>query len=440
MKRDCAALHRVLAGFAFVMCIGGAVMGSPAGTMFTYQGRLHDDGSPAGGLHDFVFDLFDSAEGGNQVGSTVQVEDVELVDGHFSVGLDFGSVFDGRQLWLQIGVRPGSSQDVFTTLSPRQRIGATPYAQEALNDSDALAALQCAPGQIPKFVNGRWTCANDETEVIQPTPPAVEIGNWKVVVLAGQGSRLQAIVRDAARGRRFDGSLIYLDDLMREARRIDFFDALPVSYEGIEADRYALTYMVETLEFKVGGVRLAIVGVSGGMTKKLFSNQFIFEVNGEPVANVLIVEPGAIAFNGAEAPLHTELPLLPEFPVGPVRAYGFTVDLPLGSVYPDGYWKHIQGGGLNVVALQEEITGYRFGDVILQGDLTQRWERKDLIDWINGWAMGEGKVVLYDVGGIEFMSVAYMKVRPVLYRPPAVDASTQIALEEELTFRAMMIE
>jgi hypothetical protein len=413
--------------------------------MFTYQGRLHDGGSPAGGPHDFVFDLFDSDEGGVQVGGRVQVDDVELVGGHFTVGLDFGAVFDGRQLWLQIGVRPGSSQDVFTTLSPRQRIGATPYAQKALNDSDALAAMQCAPGQIPKFVNGRWTCANDETEVIQPAPPAVEIGNWKVVALAGQGSRLQAIVRDAARGGWFDGSLIYLDNSMTEGRRIDFFDALPVSYTPIDYTWQGTPVsLAETLEFKVGGVRLTTAGVSGGMIKKLFANQFVFEVNGKPVANVLTVEPGAIAFNGAEAPLHTELPVLREFPPAPVRPYGFTVDLPRGLEGQDSSWKHIGGGALEVVT-NEEAIAYRFGDVTVRGDLTQRWERKELIDWINAWTEGDhwetdGELVLYNVSGIEFMSVLYVKVRPVLYRPPSVDASTEIALVEELTFRAMMIE
>ena len=114
------------------------------GTAFSYQSRLMDANKPADGEYDFQFKLFDDANvtDGNQVGSDVNMPDVDVVDGHFTVELDFGSdVFDGDARWLEVVVRPGDSNDVndFVTLSPRQEVTPTPYAfyaKSAGSDSD----------------------------------------------------------------------------------------------------------------------------------------------------------------------------------------------------------------------------------------------------------------------------------------------------------------
>lgn len=99
------------------------------GAAFTYQGRLNDAGSPANGSYDFLFILYDAALGGSQVGSTVTVNDLEVVDGYLTVWLDFGAgVFTGQARWLEISVRPGGSTGSYTILSPRQPLTAAPYA------------------------------------------------------------------------------------------------------------------------------------------------------------------------------------------------------------------------------------------------------------------------------------------------------------------------
>jgi hypothetical protein len=98
------------------------------GTAFTYQGRLTDGSSPASGQYDLAFALYDDRTAGSQVGSTVPVGDVDVVDGLFTVSLDFGDVFDGTALWLQIGVRAGASGGAYSDLSPRQPLTAAPYA------------------------------------------------------------------------------------------------------------------------------------------------------------------------------------------------------------------------------------------------------------------------------------------------------------------------
>lgn len=121
--------------FTVVLVVGQGSLSeaAPMGTAFTYQGRLIDANSAADGLYDFQFKLYDDANTttGNQVGSTIDINELDVIDGYFTVELDFGgSVFDGNAVWLEIGVRPGELEDPndYTTLSPRQGVTPTPYA------------------------------------------------------------------------------------------------------------------------------------------------------------------------------------------------------------------------------------------------------------------------------------------------------------------------
>jgi len=103
---------------------------APMGTAFTYQGRLIDVNNPADGIYDLQFKLYDAPDDeGIQLGGDVNKPDVDIIDGYFTVELDFGSdVFDGNSVWLDIGVRPGDVNDAYTVLYPRHQITAVPYA------------------------------------------------------------------------------------------------------------------------------------------------------------------------------------------------------------------------------------------------------------------------------------------------------------------------
>ncbi|NUQ47242.1 MAG: tail fiber domain-containing protein [Phycisphaerae bacterium] len=110
------------------------------GTAFNYQGQLKNAGSPLTDLADFQFSLWDAAgagnppSGGNQIGSLMSVDNVDVVDGLFTVNIDFGSgAFDGQARWLQIAVRSPAGSGAFTTLSPRQPLSPVPHALVALN-------------------------------------------------------------------------------------------------------------------------------------------------------------------------------------------------------------------------------------------------------------------------------------------------------------------
>jgi len=100
---------------------------SPVGTVFTYQGRLNDGGSPANGTYDFLFYMYDAQSDGNFL-SNYGVPDLTVTDGYFTVQLDFGSgAFTGEARWLEIWVKE-DSQASYTSLSPRVPLIAVPYA------------------------------------------------------------------------------------------------------------------------------------------------------------------------------------------------------------------------------------------------------------------------------------------------------------------------
>src|SRR5438270_14031949 len=59
------------------------------GTAFTYQGRLSDSGSPAQGLYDLRFRIFDFSAGGTAVGGPLTNSSLAIADGLFTASLDF---------------------------------------------------------------------------------------------------------------------------------------------------------------------------------------------------------------------------------------------------------------------------------------------------------------------------------------------------------------
>ncbi|MBK9118028.1 MAG: hypothetical protein IPM18_00250 [Phycisphaerales bacterium] len=120
-----------LAAMTFVSC----ALAAPLATSFTYQGVLSEGGMPANGLYDLQIQVYDAAVGGF-LHSTSNHADVSVVDGRFTVEVNFGagaSPFNGDARWLQIGVRPAGSGGGYTALAPRQSVTAAPYALFALN-------------------------------------------------------------------------------------------------------------------------------------------------------------------------------------------------------------------------------------------------------------------------------------------------------------------
>jgi hypothetical protein len=119
-------------------------------TAFTYQGRLKNGASPAAGLHDFRFRLWDAAAGGAQLGSTQCVDNILVTEGLFTSTIDFGQQFASpTQRFLEIEVRADTglnctSANGFIVLGPRQPLTAAPLASHA-KTAFSLAAADGSP-------------------------------------------------------------------------------------------------------------------------------------------------------------------------------------------------------------------------------------------------------------------------------------------------------
>ena len=103
-------------------------------TTFTYQGELQDNGNLANGSFNIDFSLWDAISHGNQIGMADEQNNVPVVNGKFTVQLNFGaSVFDNSDRWLQISVNG-------TELAPRQPVTRAPYSIQTrgifVNDND----------------------------------------------------------------------------------------------------------------------------------------------------------------------------------------------------------------------------------------------------------------------------------------------------------------
>lgn len=112
-------------GQAAMMLLLGAAAATAQPTQFTYQGQLKQSGAPYSGPVAFDCVLWDADSVGNPVGASLSLPGVNVIDGLFTVQLDFGAgVFDGGRRWLEISVNGA-------TLTPRQEVTAAPYAMFA---------------------------------------------------------------------------------------------------------------------------------------------------------------------------------------------------------------------------------------------------------------------------------------------------------------------
>jgi len=107
---------------------------------FVFQGQLNEAGSPADGVYDLIFDIYDVETDGSPLAGTVVIDDQQVTNGNFTVELDFGDVFDGSSRWISIGVRAGDEVGSYTALNPRAKVGNSPQASFASTAGVAAVA------------------------------------------------------------------------------------------------------------------------------------------------------------------------------------------------------------------------------------------------------------------------------------------------------------
>ena len=141
-----------------LLIISTTTLSAPVGSRFSYQGQLQFNDISVTGAYDFKIELWTQLTGGGFFGPALEIADVEVTDGIFTLELDFTeSPFTGDDLFLKIQVREGASTGNYITMSPRQRINATPYAIQA----DFLAANGATTGQVLKFNGNDWAPGSD---------------------------------------------------------------------------------------------------------------------------------------------------------------------------------------------------------------------------------------------------------------------------------------
>ncbi|MBE7494571.1 MAG: hypothetical protein HS117_06475 [Verrucomicrobiaceae bacterium] len=156
----------LLASLSLVMLAASASAQSSA---FNYQGHLMDGGSSANGSYDLQFTLKNALTGGSTVGTPQVVAPVSVVNGIFTVALDFGgAAFDGGDRFVETGVRPFGSAGPYTVLAPRQKLTSAPYAVRAANAGNAASAANLTgtltAGNVPaNLITGAMLANNTIT-------------------------------------------------------------------------------------------------------------------------------------------------------------------------------------------------------------------------------------------------------------------------------------
>jgi hypothetical protein len=218
------------------------------GTAFTYQGRIHDTGTPVNGVYDLRFAAYGVAGGGTPLAGPVTNSAVAVRDGFFTVTLDFGAnLFTGAPRWLEVGVR-SNGVEPFVDLSPRQALTASPYALFAGTSSNV------ASGAVVRTLNGlkdNVTLAAGANMTITPS------GNTLTLSAAGGGAQW-----------RLNGANAYFDDGRVGVGTNDPAAALEVSGWNGNTLLYA-TAPRPTLIFRdtfaSGGARSIIGGADGDL-------------------------------------------------------------------------------------------------------------------------------------------------------------------------------
>ena len=195
------------------------------GTVFTYEGKLSQNGVPFSGTAEIAPSLWDAPANGNLVGTNNPGTFLVAVsNGLFTASLDFGSApfAGGAPRWLQLGVR--TTADPFSILTPLQPITTTPYAITArfaaqsgfsTNFSGSLAGdvaggqagtvVVAVGGQAASAVASAAVAINGATSAAIPGSVArrdasgglvvggLSAGNITAVAFSGNGANLTSI-------------------------------------------------------------------------------------------------------------------------------------------------------------------------------------------------------------------------------------------------------
>lgn len=170
---------------------------------FTFQGFLEQSGAPLNGTANLAFKLFNSENGSNQVGSTITANAYPVLDGVFSIDLNFaGVMFQDEIRWLQVEVNG-------TPLGPRIEILPAPLAGSTLALQGRRVSMSVpVTGQVLKWDGNQWAPQNDASGATYSAGSGLSLsGTTFSVDFAGSGAANTAARSDHGHyGQVFSGS------------------------------------------------------------------------------------------------------------------------------------------------------------------------------------------------------------------------------------------
>ena len=270
--------------------------------------------------------------------------------------------------------------------------------------------------------------------------PTSTSGTWKAVRVIGEQRLFRDIVLRVADGGSVDGSLVYLNEALEEVRRIDFFGIVPISFDTLRIDSSQGAILRETLEFSVSRVELGSAPPGAG---RFFTNRFRLYLDGQAVDSVISVHPGPIFFDSPDPELISFIP--PTLTGGQqyLRSYGFGFNLLGGD---DRDWFGISGGEMQFARFGSRELEITFSEVELYGPMVSSVDRREMVEWLNGWLKAEGTItqstleIFRNDGSTEAM-VDYQQVVPASYSTSPLNAQEDdIRVHEFLTLKARVIE
>lgn len=164
---------------------------------YTIQGSLKDGNVPANGNYDISYTLYETETGGTIVGGNNHLN-VPVVNGVFTFTEPAYAAFHtpGRTLWIEFGFKPAFSQQPYTILAPRQRLGAVPFSISSLISADSLKlggtdASQFVLTADPRLTNARPPTAGSSS-YIQNSTTAQASSNFNISGNGTVGGTLNA--------------------------------------------------------------------------------------------------------------------------------------------------------------------------------------------------------------------------------------------------------
>ena len=180
------------------------------GTAFTYQGRLTNGSAALETAVDLRFTAWTAATDGTQLGTAVTVLNTAHPSGLVLQNLDFGAIFGGSPVYLQIELRspadPGDT-GAYTALTPRVELKPTPYAISAEN-AEKLGGFDASSFSSATHTHSTIT-SGSSTITLTNVGRAVVAGSTNAVsadnaVVVGGGDNRATSQRSTVLGGRFN--------------------------------------------------------------------------------------------------------------------------------------------------------------------------------------------------------------------------------------------